>query len=125
MIHQGTTFDIEAQLALAAGVQRKSARSGVRQTYTYQPWLGPPPDYTTINAAAETADAHFVYNFTCLLFALRSETPPPFRRPQTFTPPTPASSLDTDAQRYAHALWSRGGSGGELKCLVDHRPRPI
>ena len=44
-------------------------------TASAKPWLAVNPNYTTINAAQETADPNSVYNYTRQLIALRAKTP--------------------------------------------------
>ncbi len=44
-------------------------------TASAKPWLAVNPNYTTINAAAETADTNSVLNFTRDLIAFRAKTP--------------------------------------------------
>ena len=43
--------------------------------YRATPWLAVNPNYTSINAAQETADPNSVYNYTRQLIALRAKTP--------------------------------------------------
>jgi oligo-1,6-glucosidase len=77
------TISAEAYLKELSGSSRDNARTPMQWTdgpnagftaASAKPWLALNPNYTTINAARETADPNSVYNYTRQLIALRSKT---------------------------------------------------
>jgi oligo-1,6-glucosidase len=77
------TVSADQYLAELRGSSRDNARTPMQWTHgpnagfttaSAKPWLAVNPNYTTINAAQETADPNSVYNYTRQLIALRAKT---------------------------------------------------